>query len=190
MLAFAGGVAFAVSHEPQFSITITSGTLNIEMVDSGGTAVTSPVITMQQKSFSFSNQTSTGTFGAASQKIRVSNPTGTATWTASIAAKDGNTSTWSGSSYTMDFNDSSGAQLTINPSGGTITAGGGVITGVSAGSSSAFDQGTTDSITLYSADGVAATYDYFDLTGVSVSQNVPGGQEADTYTIYMTLTVS
>jgi hypothetical protein len=61
---------------------------------------------------------------------------------------------------------------------------------VTKGSSNAFDQGTTDSITIVS--GAAGSDDIGDwkLTGVAISQKIPGEQPAASdYDINMTLSI-
>jgi len=178
------------------------GSLSVDIVDAGGTTVGSPSAQMDSQTFSFSDQTSTGTFGTSSQKIRVDNGTGTATWTLSLAADIGATAIWDGTSADYDFNDptasaadggdtdSLGGQMTIDPTTITITPEGGcTATNVSGGSSSAFSEGVTDSATLASASSGADTDCYWDLTDISVSQTIPAEQPADDYAIDMTLSI-
>lgn len=181
----------------KLNISVGQGALTINIMDSTaggyqGTSVAAPSVAMTSTIFSFNEQTSTGTFGTATETIRVYNRTNTPTWSASIAATSGNTATWSdGSSFVMDFNDpiAANGQLTIDPSTGTITSDSTTTTGVTLGSAATFNQGTTDSITLYSAAAGATTYDFFNLTGVSLSQNVPAQQDVAAYTLDLTLTV-
>jgi hypothetical protein len=190
LVASFSAAVFAAS-ETELSLPVVAGVKSIDIVDSAtGNSVVAPAVSMSSITFSYIDQNSTGTLGTAAETIRTYNPTSGATWTASIAAKDGASAVWQGATYTMDFNDAAGAQLAIDPSTGTITAQGGVTTNVSAGSASAFNQGTVDSITLYSAAAGAATYDYFDLTGVGLDQLVPGNQDVDSYTLDLTLTVA
>lgn len=179
-----------------------SGSLTVDIVDAGGSTVASPSITMNPANFSFSNQTATGTFGTASQKIRVNNGTGTATWNLSLAAS-ATTAFWNSAGTDYDFNDptaaagdgadadSLGGQMTLNPSGITITPEGGCTsTNISGGSLSSFSEGVTDSITLASAASGADTGCYWDITGVSVSQTIPAEQPAASdYNIDMVLSI-
>ncbi|MFH0873885.1 MAG: hypothetical protein V1846_03575 [Candidatus Komeilibacteria bacterium] len=187
---------------PQITTAASAGSLSVDIVDGSGVSVGSPSVTMNAATYSFAYQTVTGTLGTASQKIRVTNTTATATWTMAIAGS-ATTAVWTDSSHTYDFNDSTasagdgadadsvGGQLTINPSGGTITPQDGCSsTGVSLGSSSAFVEDTTNSITLASAGGTASTNCYWDFTGISLSQTVPASQNVSTYTISLTITVS
>jgi len=180
-----------------------SGSLTADIVDGAGDPVSSPSVALANQSVGFSCQTSTGTLGIASEKIRVNNTTASAAWSLSIAADTGATATWSTGSEYFDFNDAGGSgctdsgdtdsyggQLTVNPSVGTITPEGGCsLTGVTKGSSNAFDEGTTDSITLMSANGTSDTGCYWDLTGVDISQKIPAEQEQGSYSMDFTVTV-
>ncbi|MEZ4210655.1 MAG: hypothetical protein R3B38_03035, partial [Patescibacteria group bacterium] len=168
-----------------------SGSLTIDIVDGAGSSVTSPGVAMNSAGFNFACHTSTGTFGTSSEKIRVDNGTQTATWTASVAASAA-TDVWDSAGTDYDFNDptSSGCgdgadadglagQMSVDPSGGTITPEGGCTsTGVSLGSSSAFSEDSVDSITIVSAGGTADTGCYWDITGVGISQTIPAEQPA------------
>ncbi|MBI3963896.1 MAG: hypothetical protein HY341_02750, partial [Candidatus Kerfeldbacteria bacterium] len=172
--------------------TAAVGTLSVDIVDSGGSSVTSPSVTFGAKTFSFETQTSTGTLGTSSQKVRVSNTTSTPNWTLSIAATTGPTTLWTTGSITYDFNGSAAnGRLTVNAAGGTITPQGGcATTGLTLGSSTAFAQGTQDSVDLLTAGGSAQTSCYWDVTNVSLTQDIPATQANGTYTISMTITVS
>jgi hypothetical protein len=188
---------------PEITTAAASGSLSVDIVDAGGVPVVSPSVSMSPISFSFTNQTATGTFGTSSQKIRVDNGTGTATWTLSIAADGGPTALWDGAVSDYDFNDptanavdgadadSVGGRMTIDPSGATITPEGGcTLTNISAGSSSSFSQNVTDSITLASASSGADTGCYWDITDIDISQTIPAEQgAASDYDINMTLSI-
>ena len=198
------GVNPQVSAYSSGQITISAGgSLSVDIVDSGGSSVASPSMAMDAGEVAFIVQTATGSFGTASQKLRVTNTTGTATWTLSVSATDGATAVWDSAGTDYDFNDptagagdggdadSVGGQMTINASVGTITPEGGCAsTGLTKGSSSSFSQGSTDSITLLTAGGTAETGCYWDFTGISVSQTIPAEQPAASdYDINMTLSV-
>ena len=178
------------------------GSLITDIVDSGGVSVSSPSISMSAKSFSFSYSSSTGTFGTSSEKVRVSNMTTNSPWTLSIAASSGSTSFWDGVSSDYDFNDATvaagdggdsdslGGQLSIDPSVGTVTPQSGCTnTGISTGSSSAFNEGSVDSITVTSAGGTAEYNCYWDITGNAVTQTIPGEQIPGSYSIEMMVSV-
>lgn len=189
------------STETSFT-TESGGALSVDIVDSGDASVVSPSISMNSTDFSFSDQNTTGVFGVADQKIRVTNPTGGDIWTVSLAATGGSTDFWDGTTSDYDFNDSTasavdgadadalGGQMTIDPSSITITPEGGCAsTNISGGSSNSFEEGVTDSITLASAASGADTSCFWDLTGIDVSQTIPAEQSADSYNIEMTLSI-
>lgn len=207
------GVTFAASNS-DFSQTINAGTLTTDILDASRAAVASPSVSMSAKNFSFDCQAggsaSTGTFGTNTQRIYVNNPNGANNgWTLTIAATSGATARWAngGSTAFIDFNDPTGTtagcsdgvdadsnsgQLTINPSAGTLTTDCGSCTtsNISKGSSSSFNQGTTDNITLLNAaassDDIWRGY----LTGATVSQTIPAETPADSFTINLTLTAT
>jgi hypothetical protein len=178
-----------------------AGELTSDIVDSGGSSVSSPSLSMTTSTVSFSYQTATGTLGVASQKVRVSNTTSNPEWTLAIAATS--TAFWDGASADYDFNDPTaeagdgsdddvlGGQMTIDPSGGTITPEGGCSdTGISLHSSGSFNEGVTNSITLVTAADTADTSCYWDFTGIDVSQTIPAEQAVDSYSIDMVITVT
>jgi len=169
-----------------------SGTLTVDIVDSGGTTVASPSVTFGATTFSFNTQTSSGTLGATAQKIRLSNTTSTPAWTLSVAATSGPTTLWTTGSITYDFNSTAAnGRLTVNPSTATITPQGGCSSnGISLGSSTSFNQGVTDSVTLATASGSTQTSCYWDFTGIGLTQDIPAKQSAGAYTISLTLTAA
>lgn len=180
-----------------------AGTLTVDIVDATGNPVVSPSIAMGAVSFSFPYQTTTGTFGVSTQKIRVENTTSNPQWNLTIAANSGPTAFWDGATSDYDFNDptpnagdgadadSLGGQMALNASVGTLTPQSGCTnTGLTLGSSAFYSEGVTDSITMLTAGASAGTSCYWDLTGVSVSQTIPAEQSAQNYSINMTLTVT
>lgn len=183
-------------------VTYTTGSLSVDIVDASGVGVSNPSISMSDKTFDFSNQNSTGSFGTSSQKIRVNNTTVGPSWTLSLAAAGGSGAFWDGSKD-YDYNDPSsnandgsdgdslGGQMSLNPSVGTITPQSGCNnTGISLGSSSSYnEESSVNSITLMSATASASTNCYWDLTGISVSQSIPPEQPAGAYSISMVLTI-
>lgn len=190
--------------EYKICASAAAGTLSVDIVDAGGTPVSAPSIAMGTMALSFTYQTVNGTFGASAQKIRVDNTTGNAQWSLTLAATGGATAFWDGTPADYDFNDptanagdggdadSLGGQMTINPSGATITPQSGCnTTGLTLGSSAAYSQGVVDTITLLSAGSSAGINCYWDTTGITVSQTVPKEQPAASdYNINMTLTVT
>lgn len=188
---------------------IPSLSLAVDIVDANGSSVSSPSVSFSSLNTSFSCQTSTGTLGTSSAKIRIDNPTANNLWTLTIAATSGAASNWSnGASGQYDFNDPSGSpggcsdggdsdslagQLTFDGSSSTVTS---VLyndcdtNGVTKGSSAGFNQGTVDSITLLNTSSSAITNCTYDATGFGVSQKVPEQKPTGTYTINMTLTIT
>ncbi len=185
---------------------ITAGSLATDVRDASRATVASPSFAMTSTGFSFSCQTATGTIGSNTQRVYVDNPNGANNgWTLTIAATGGATSLWqnTGTTQNFDFNDatSSGCtdggdadtkagQMTLNPSAGTLTTdcASCTTTSITKGSSSAFSQGTTDSITLLNAAAASDDVGRWYLTNVGVSQSVPAEQPVDSYKINLTLT--
>ena len=206
VLSFLQATYVFASNATSFSQTISDGAQSVDVVDSNGDAVSSPSVTFGGLTFSFSSQTATGTLGAASQKIRVYNPTSDDTWTVSVAATSGATAVWTAGGNTYDFNDSNtdgtddsdtdskGGRLTVDPSVGTLAAVSpcSSTTNVSKGSSSSFREiaAAVSSITLLTGASGSSTYCRWDLTGISLSQVVPAVQVSGTYTLSFTITVA
>ena len=200
-LALVSGTAVWASSDPTFNQTINAGSLSVDIVDGSGNTVGSPSVTFGAVDYSFDNQDGTGTLGTASEKIRTYNPTSTETWTVNIAGS-ATTALWTSGGNTYDFNDGSGysdgadsdskgGQMTVDPSGGTLAGVSGCSTSnVSKGASDAFVEGSVNSIDLMSASAGAATFCRWDLTGVSLTQGIPGGTPAGAYSLDMTLTIS
>lgn len=169
----------------------SAGSLTFDIVDSGGSSVSSPTVGFSSVDYSWNAQQSTGTLGTSSQKLRVTNTrTATKTWTLTISATSGASAKWDSGSYQYDYDDTAASgRLTVDASGGTITPQGGCNnTGLSKGTSASFSGG--NSITLLSADGTAGTGCYWDLTGVALTQDIPAGQADGAYSISMTITAS
>lgn len=181
-----------------------AGTLTVDIVDATGSPVPSPTMAMGAVTFSFTYQTTNGTFGVSTQKVRVNNTTTNPQWTLTIAANAGPTAFWDGVASDYDFNDptagavdgsdadSLGGQMTINPSGATITPQSGCTnTGLTLGTSASYSEGVTNTITLLTAGASAGTSCYWDTTGIAISQTIPREQPAASdYDINMTLTVT
>lgn len=207
-------IAFAASNS-NFTQTITTGTLTTDIMNASRVSVGSPAVAMSAKSFSFDcyagGTASTGTIGTNTERLYVSNGDAADNgWTLTLAATAGNTATWAngGATQRFDFNDPSGAtagcndgadvgdtvggQLTVNAAAGTLTTdcGSCTATGVSLGTSAAFNQGTTDSVTLLNAGASSTDVWRGYLTGTTLSQTVPAEQAADSYTLNLTLTAT
>lgn len=185
--------------------TSPSATLDSDFVNASGNSVASPSVALSSATVDLACQTTTGTLGTSSQRMRVRNTTGAPAWSLSIAATSGSTALWSAGTPKYDFNDISGSpagcsagldsdayagQLSIDPSGGTLSARTiCATTGVTKGSSASFVEGVTNSVTLMSASASAQTGCYWELIGASLSQKIPGGQAAGSYSINLTMTV-
>jgi hypothetical protein len=179
--------------------------LAVDIVDGAGTPVPSPSMGMSTVIESSSCQTTTGALGITGQRIRLTNTTASPAWTLSVSPTGGTTTNWSSGTDSYDFNDPSGSppgcadgadtdslagQLSVDPSAGSITPKSGCTnTGISAGSSSAFNEGVIDSISLMTASASAGMNCYWDLLGASLSQTLPAHQVPGTYSLNMTMTV-
>lgn len=183
-----------------------AGFLSFDIVDAGNSSVLTPSYAMPATGFLFSCSNTTGTLGSSTQKLHTSNMSLSPAWTVSIAATDGSTALWrnGGNTQQFDFNDttssgcSDGAdadsvagKLTIDPSVATLTPQGGCSnSNLSLGSSSTFNEGVTNAITLLSASSSAQTLCYWDLTNIGLDQVIPANQASDTYTLNLTVTAT
>jgi hypothetical protein len=192
----------------EFQVTINSGTLSVDIADSTSSysSVGSPSVTFSAQDFSFSCGSTSGTLGTATEAIYVQNPDAADSgWTVSIAAS-ATTDVWDSTGTDFDFNDpttsgcadgadadSLAGQLTVDASGGTLSAGdcsSCTTANISLGSSNAFNEGTVDSVTLLTAAAGSDDIGDWQLTGVSLSQTIPAEQPAASdYTLSMTLSV-
>lgn len=195
-----GSVLNAYTTYPRILLT---GDLGVSIVDASGVDVTTPIVPFSSTVTTTTLcNTSTATLGVSSQRIRVTNALVTNGWNVSIAATAGPTSLWNSGASFYDYNDSSGCsdggdsdswggRLTVNPSTATVTPSGSCTsTGVSKGVSTAFSEGTTNAITLLSADASSQRFCYWDVTGVALSQQVPARTQAGSYNLDMTVTVT
>ena len=192
--------------------SISAGVLTTDILDSSHTPVASPTAAMSAKTFSFDCQVganaSTGTLGTNAERMYLSNPSAAPNgWTLTIAATNGPTTLWSnaGATRSFDFNDptasgcSDGAdadtkagQLAIDPSVASLVTdcSSCTTTGVTKGPSSAFAEGTVNSLTLLSASASADQVWRGYLSGASLKQTIPGETPADNYTLGLTLTAT
>ena len=180
----------------EFTQAINPGTLSTDIVDGSYASVSSPSFTMSAAPFSFACQASTGTFGSATQQIYVKNPDAADSgWSLSLAAS-APTAFWDStvSAVDVDFNDpntggcgdgadtdSLKGQMTVDASGATLAKGACAtcnVTNIAKGASTAFNQDTTDSITLLNAAAGSDDIGDWTLQGVGVSQQIPGEQPA------------
>lgn len=180
----------ATSAGSNLTQTVNPGSLSTSILDSGGSPVGSPSFGMSATTAATTTQTSTGTFGNTNQRITVENPGASNTgWTLALAG----TGSWSDggtNAYPFDGATSAAGQLTVNPSAGTLTPTFGTSTGITKGSSATFLNGTVDSIELLNAgatsDDVWSGY----LVGTTLSQTVPAGTPAASFSLTVTQTVT
>lgn len=203
-LSFVVGISFSIASDDTQLTQSISGSLDIGIVDAGGSTVSSPTAVFAAKAFSMTYQTATATLGVSSERMRVTNPSGSDdTWALNVAATSGETSVWTTGSVTYDYNDSTasagdgadtdsvGGQMTIDPSAGTIAGVGGTsISNVSLGTSDAFVESSVSSIDLMTAATGSQKPGQWDLTGVGLSQTIPAAQASGSYTLNLTLTAS
>lgn len=184
-----------------------TGTLSVDIVDSGGTPVSTPSAGFSSLSTLFTCAETTATLGTSSQKIRVANMTANGNWTLSIAPTAGPASFWNnaGNSNHFDFNDTTGTtsgcsdgsdtdsyagKLRVEPAASTLANQTGCSnTGLTSGINQDYDEGVADSVVLIAATS-ANTECYWDITGIGLRQMVPSEQNPDAYTLGLTLTVT
>jgi len=180
------------------STTPLSG-ISIDIVDDTFTTIANPTIDMSATSFSSNCQTVTGTLGTASKQIYIDNrPTGVQNgWDVTLAAANVAIG-WTSSSSSYDFNNSSGSgctsgQMTIDASSATLDYGQDettdIVTGILKGSSTAFNQGVVDSITLLSGDSSSDESGDWTIQGINISQKIPAQQAVGNYTLQMVISV-
>lgn len=208
-----GSTAYAAP-TPTLTQSITAGVLSTDILDASRNPVASPTVTMSTKAYSFDCQSgvnaSSGTLGTNSERVYVTNQSGANNgWTLTLAATGGATSTWAnaGATQKFDFNDPTGAiagcndgadadtqagQMTVDPSVGTLTTdcAACTTTAITKGTSAAFSQGVTDSVTILSAGATSDDIWRGYLTGGSVKQVIPGETPANSYTLNLTLTAT
>ena len=185
------------SPQGRLNQTINAGVLSTDIIDAGGTPVTSPSFNMAATSIQTTCQTITGTYGSSTQRVAVNNPGGAnAGWTLAITATGGASAQWVSGGNQYSYNTAAGTgctsgQMTLNPVAATLGLdGSSTATGVTKGAQASFVNGTTNSITLMTAD--ASSQDIWSgyLTGIGVSQKIPASTPAGTYVIDLTQTVA
>ncbi len=180
----------ALNYDSKLTQAINGGVISTDVRDASNQVVALPSFAMTAVTASTSQQTATGTFGSASQRIAVDDARGNGSaWTLALNAKTPGTGTWTSGANNYKYNDTAAnGQLTVNPVAGTITALTGGATGVTKGTSATFSG--TGAITLMSADATASKIWNGYITGIGLSQTIPAGQAVGNYTIDMTQTVT
>jgi hypothetical protein len=185
-----------------FRALSASQTVTTDFVDGSGASVSNPSASLSNTAVGFTCQTSSGSLGTATQKVRVTSTLDKGTWNLTMAATAGPTATWYSPpappipAHTYKFNDPAGSgctngQLMVNASAGTLTTQTNCsTTGITKGSNAAFVSGTTDSVTILSSASPSDVDCYWELTGIGLSQTVPASQPGGNYTINMTMTAT
>jgi hypothetical protein len=191
VLAASPPVYAALTATSTLSQTITNGTLSTDVRDGSNVIVGSPSFTMAARNVSTSQQSTTGTFGAAAQRISVDNPGGANNgFSITLNATVPGTGKWDdGASHNYLYNGTAGTgQLTVDPSVSTWTALVGTATSITKGTSTTFTGSTAISLATTSA----ALEDIWNgyMTGTGLTQTIPANTPAGTYTISMTQTVA
>lgn len=194
VVAFAAVVApaayAATTANSQLTQLINPGVISTDIRNASNAVVAAPTFAMNATAVSTAQQTTTGTFGTAAQRISVDNPGGANDgWTLTLNATVPGTTKWTSGANNYAYNGTAATgQLTVNPSVGTLTAVTGTSTGITLSASANFT-GTTP-ITLASA--AAGSDDIWNgyITGIGLSQAIPASQPSGTYTLDMTQTVT
>ncbi len=191
-------------HIAAFKLPPTPATLSVDIVNGSGTPIASPSATLGAVNRAFTCQTSTGNLATSTQRIRVTNNTGSPAWSLTMAPSAGSSATWTSTSpvYHFDYNDGTGSgcnegdgdsyagQLSIVPAPVTITPQSGcVTTGITPLASTTAYSGAS-SITLASAGASAYYYCYWDFTGINISQKIPASQPSGNYSLPLTVTIT
>lgn len=190
VLSLAPIASAATTADSELTQTINAGVLSTSILDAGGLPVASPSFAMSNTTASTTTtQTSTGAFGSDTQRITVDNP-GSATGGWTLALAGATSAQWSGSagSYPYNASTSGAGQLSITSSG-TVTALVGGVTNVSGATAATFSD-TVSAITIMSASSAAASNWNGYITGVGLSQTIPAGTPAGSYSIDMVQTIT
>ncbi|MCA9327019.1 hypothetical protein KDA14_00655 [Candidatus Saccharibacteria bacterium] len=187
-------------------VTTSDGIFSVKIVNGSGGTVGSPGVALSTGVMKFACDATSGTLGTSSENVRVTNHSASVPWTLSIAATAGNTATWTNGTQYIDYNDPGGSQpgcgegsdgdtyagmLSVGFTGATVLPSAGCTTdGVTTGTSAAFNQGTTDDITLARAGGSATNGCYWDFNGIDISQTIPAEQRPGTYNLDLTITLT
>lgn len=183
--------------DSQLQQQIVAGVLSTDIRDASNVVVPSPSFAMGSVSVSNDQQVSTGTFGSSAQRISIDNPGGANSgWTLALnvecpAVGGGcaEVSKWKSGSDSYSYNGTAAqGQLTVNPAPSTITASTGTTTGITKGVLTAFSG--TNPVTLLTASALSDDIWRGYITGVGLSQTIPGSQPVGAYSIDMVQTVT
>ena len=191
-----GTLLGSYSYYPE--VTTSNGAFSVDMVNGSGGSLSSPVANMSAVGTSFNCQTSTGTLGTTSSRIRVLNNSADPAWSVTAAATSGNTTVWYDGSDQYSYNNPNGSPpgcasglLSFNFNNFSTTPETGCSSsGILSGASTYFNQGVTDSVTLVTAGSSSSQGCYWDFEGIGLSQKIPSIQPAGNYSINLTLTLT
>jgi hypothetical protein len=181
----------ALTATSTLSQSITNGTLSTDVRNGSNIVVGSPSFSMAARNVSTSQQSTTGTFGDAAQRISVDNPGGANNgFSITLNATTPGTGTWTSGGNTYAYNGASASlgQLTVDPQASTWTALVGTTTSITKGTAATFSGSTAISLATTSASLEDIWNGY--VTGVGLTQTIPANTPAGTYTISMTQTVA
>jgi hypothetical protein len=184
---------------PTLNQTVNDGALTADILQSDdNTPVASPTVGFTALNRSFSCQTNTATLGDTDNRIYVTNFDDVTTGFHVTMAASSPTATWTDTTHSYDFNDPTGStagctngQLTVDASGADVTLNCNSAcnaASITKGTSTGFNQGTTDAVTLFTNASTEAWRGY--ITGIDLSQKIPASQEAGVYSLGMTITAA
>lgn len=176
---------------PEIRIT---GDLSMSFVNASGTPIGTPSVPFSGLTAMGSCQTSTGTLGTNTERLRLTDNRGTGNWTISIAATGGAGAKWNSGTHQYSFNDSAGSpsgcangQLSMDFGAiGAAPKSGCTATGLAPGSNGAFTGGTS---MIIGSGTNADRFCYWDITSIGLSQRVPMNTQPGAYSLNMTITV-
>ena len=179
------------------SLGISAGNLTVEVRNSSGSkdTIDAPDFDLGDKTVSNAGQTFASPIPGSGQEIFISNlDAADGGWNLAIAPTTGVSARWQleDADSTVTVNDSVTGLMTIDPGGGTLTPAcitGCSISNITLGTSASFSA-TVSSVTLLTAADAADDIGTYTLTGVNVSQTVPGNLEPGDYSLGMTLTIA
>ena len=188
----------------RLSLTIAQGNLSVDIrTITDETTVADPAFEFDEVTVNPEGQNATGEIPATTDEIFIDNlDAADAGWTLTIAPTTGaNGALWQvdGGDSTLTINDTTTGLMTIDASSATFEADceSCVVTNIAKGSEASFaaaDPGNSvdavDTITLLDAAEEADDIGAYTLTGVDITQSLPGGMEAGAYTLQMTLTIA
>ena len=194
VVAGAPGVYAQLDANSKLTQSIAAGTINTNFTDASGATVSNPSFEMSSATVSTTgNMTTTGTYGSDTQRATVDKPGVAGGFTLALAAErpeigwyaTGNPTV---SAYKHNGASASEGQLTVG-SGGTLGQYTGGSTGITGSVGGTFS-GANNSITIMAGgagmDSIWRGY----VHGISLTQVIPSGTPAGSYSIDLVQTVT